>query len=85
MADNVQAEENQPKKKVSHVSLIKLLMVEELRRLGEKWDLFLLTTKIPRDPKGDSPLPTGKVTSHYVEAEIGRVEEEGNTLEALSP
>jgi hypothetical protein len=31
MADNVRAETNQPKKKLSHVSLIKLLIVEELR------------------------------------------------------
>jgi hypothetical protein len=31
MADNVRDEANQPKKKLSHVSLIKLLIVEELR------------------------------------------------------
>jgi hypothetical protein len=31
MADNAQAETDQPKRKISHVSLIKLLMVEELR------------------------------------------------------
>jgi hypothetical protein len=31
MADNARAEANQPKKKLSHVSLIKLLVVEELR------------------------------------------------------
>jgi hypothetical protein len=79
MADSIRAEANQPKKKLSHVSLIKLLIVEELRRLGKNWDSFLLTISIPRDPKGDSPLPTGKVTSHHAE------EEEGKTLEALSP
>jgi hypothetical protein len=60
MADNVRAETNQPKKKLSHVSLIKLLIVEELRRLGNNWDLFLLTADIPRDPRGDSPLPAEK-------------------------
>jgi hypothetical protein len=79
MEDNVRAKENQPKKKLSYLSLIKLLIVEKLRRLGKTWDSFLLLADIPRDPKGDSPLPTGKVTSHHVEAE------EGKTLEALSP
>jgi hypothetical protein len=72
MADIVRAEANQPKKKLSHVSLIKLLIVEELRRLGKNWDSFLLTDGIPRDPKGDSPLPVGKVTSHHVERKKGR-------------
>jgi hypothetical protein len=57
-------EANQSKKKLSHISLIKLLIVEELRRLGEKWDSFMLTFNIPRDPKGDSFSPMGKVTSH---------------------
>jgi hypothetical protein len=31
MAENIWVEANQPKKKLSHVSLIKLLIVEELR------------------------------------------------------
>jgi hypothetical protein len=53
--------------------------------LGESWDLFLLAAKIPRDPKGDAPLPTGKETSHSTKAEIGRVAEKGKTLESLSP
>jgi hypothetical protein len=57
MADNVRAETNQPKKKLSHVSLIKLLIVEELRQLRNNWDSFLLTAGIPRDPRGDSHLP----------------------------
>jgi hypothetical protein len=85
MVDNIQAEANQTKKKLSHISLIKLLIVEVLRQLGENWDSFILTVNIPRDPKGDSPLPAGKVTYHHVKEEIGRVVEEGNTLEALSP
>jgi hypothetical protein len=45
----------------------------------------MLTTDIPRDPKGYSFSPARKVTSHYVEAEIGRDVEEGKTLEAPSP
>jgi hypothetical protein len=53
--------------------------------LGNNWDSFLLTVGIPKDPKGDFPLPTERVTSHRAEAEAGRVAEEGKTLEALSP
>jgi hypothetical protein len=79
MADSVRAKENPPKKKLSHVSLIKLLIVEELRRLGKNWDSFLLTIGIPKDPKGDSPLSAGKVTSHCVAVE------EGKTSKVLSP
>jgi hypothetical protein len=56
MADDFRADTNQPKKKPYHVSLIKLLIVKELRRLGNNWDSFLLSVDIPRDPKGDSPL-----------------------------
>jgi hypothetical protein len=85
MADNVQAEANQPKKNLSHISLIKLLIVEQLRKLGKSWNLFLLATDIPRDPKGDSSLPMGKETSHSAEAEIGRAAEKEKTLEASSP
>jgi hypothetical protein len=65
MADNARAEADQPKRKISHVSLIKLLVVEELRRLGNNWDSFLLTAGIPKDPKGDFPLPVERVTSHH--------------------
>jgi hypothetical protein len=72
MADNARAEADQPKRKISHVSLIKLLMVEELRRLGNNWDSFLLAAGIPKDPKGDFPLPAERVTSHHAEAEAGR-------------
>jgi hypothetical protein len=53
MVDNVQAEADQLKKNLSHISLIKLLIVEELRQLGKDWDSFLFSTDIPRDPKGD--------------------------------
>jgi hypothetical protein len=53
--------------------------------LGNNWDSFLLTAGIPKDPKGDFPLPVERVTSHRAEAETGRVAEEGKTLEALSP
>jgi hypothetical protein len=85
MAYNVQDEANQLEKKLSHISLIKLLIVEQLRHLGKSWDSFLLAADIPKDPKGDPPLPMGKETSHSVEVEIGRDAEKGKTLEALPP
>jgi hypothetical protein len=85
MADNVQAEANHLKKNLSHISLIKLLIVEQLRKLGKSWDFFLLAVDIPRDPKGDSSLPMGKETSYRAEAEIGRAIEKEKTLEAFSP
>jgi hypothetical protein len=47
MVDNAQDEENQSKKKLSHVSLIKLMVVEELRQLGRNWDSFFLIAGIP--------------------------------------
>jgi hypothetical protein len=85
MADDTRAEADQPKRKISHVSLIKLLMFEELRRLGNNWYSFLLAVGIPKDPKGDLHLPMERITSHHMEVEAGRVAEEGRTLEALSP
>jgi hypothetical protein len=85
MADNDRAEANQSKMKLSHVSLIKLLVVEELRWLGRNWDSFLLVAGIPKDRKGDFPPPTERVTSHCMKAGVGNVAQEGRTLEALSP
>jgi hypothetical protein len=85
MADNVQAEANQPKKNLSHISLIKLLIVEELRRLGKYWDLFMFSVDIPRDPKGDPPLPTGEAASRSAEAKIEGVAGKEKTVEASSP
>jgi hypothetical protein len=70
MENSVQAKADQPKKNLSHISLIKLLIVEELGRLGKGWDSFILSTDIPRDPKGDPPLPTREETSHSVKAGI---------------
>jgi hypothetical protein len=45
----------------------------------------MIIVNIPRDPRGDSPLPVEKVTSHHAEVEIGRTAEEINSLEALYP
>jgi hypothetical protein len=85
VVDSVRDDTNQTKKKPYHVLLIKLLIVEELRRLGNHWDLFLLIVGIPRDPKEDYPLLAEKVTSHRAKAEIGRTAKEGKTLAATSP
>jgi hypothetical protein len=40
------------------------LVVEELRGLDKDWDSFLISTDIPKDPKGDFPLPTEETTFH---------------------
>jgi hypothetical protein len=64
MADNVQAEADQPGKNLSHLSLIKLLVVEELRWLNKDWDSFMISADIPRDPKGDIPLSARETTFH---------------------
>jgi hypothetical protein len=85
MGHNNQDETNQPNRKISHVSLIKLLLVEELRRLENNCYSFLPAEGIPNDPKGYFPLPTKRVTSHRAEAEEERFAKEGRTLEALSP
>jgi hypothetical protein len=85
MADNDQAEVDKSKRKLSHVSLIKLLVVEELRWLGSNWDSFFLTVGIPGDPKGYFPLHTERVISQRTEAGLGEDAQEGKTLESLSP
>jgi hypothetical protein len=85
MAGSVQAEANQLKKNLSHISLIKLLIVEELRRLSKDWDSFLLSADIPRDPKGDPPLSMGDTTSHNAVEGIEGATGKGNTIEGSSP
>jgi hypothetical protein len=64
MADNVQAKADQPGNNLSHLSLIKLLVVEELRHLNKDWDSFMISADIPRDPKGDIPLSARETTFH---------------------
>jgi hypothetical protein len=84
MADNVQAEADQPKKNLFHISLIKLLVVEELRRLGKDWDSFLISVDIPRDPKGDFPLPTGETTFRSAGARMEEAAGKGKIIEDSS-
>jgi hypothetical protein len=45
-----------------------MLVFEELRCLKKYWDSFLISANIPRDPKGNIPLPVEKKKLHSVEA-----------------
>jgi hypothetical protein len=85
MVDSVRVEANQPKKNLSHISLIKLLIVKELGRLGKTWDSFMISADIPKEPKGYPPLPMREATSHSVEAGIERDAKKGKTMEVSSP
>jgi hypothetical protein len=85
MAYIVQAEANQPKKKLSYTSIIKLLIVEKLRGLGKDCDSFLFSTDIPRDLKGDPPLPMGEAASRSAEEGIDGAARKGKIVEILSP
>ena len=68
MVDNVQAKADQMGNNVSHFSLIKLLVVEELRHLNKDWDSFMISANIPRDLKGDIPLFARETTLYSVGA-----------------
>jgi hypothetical protein len=85
MANNVQAEANQSKKNLSHIPLIKLLIVEKLKRMGREWNSFILLADIPRDPKGDPPLPMRDTTSCRMEVGIEGAVRKGKTMEGSSP
>jgi hypothetical protein len=63
MADTVQARDDQPKSSLFHFSLVKLLVVEEIRKLNRDCDSFLTSTNISLDPKGDTPFSVEKSTS----------------------
>jgi hypothetical protein len=84
MADNVQAEANQPKKNLFHMSFINLLVVEELRWLDKDWDSFLISTDIPRDPKGDFPLYARKTTLHRAGERMKEAMGKGKEIEESS-
>jgi hypothetical protein len=63
MADMVQARVDQLKSSLFHFSLVKLLVVEELKKSNRDWDSFLTSTNISLDPKGDTPSSAEKVAS----------------------
>jgi hypothetical protein len=86
MANNVRAKVDQSGNNLFHFSLIKMLVVEELRHLNKDCDSFLISANIPREPKGDIPLSTEKSTLHSAEARKEDVTEKrkGKELEDLS-
>jgi hypothetical protein len=63
MTDMVQARADQLKSSLFHFSLVKLLVVEELKKSNRDWDSFLTSTNISLDPKGDTPSSAEKVAS----------------------
>jgi hypothetical protein len=63
MSDIVHARANKLKTSLFHFSLVKLLVLEELKKLNRDWDYFLYSTRIPLDPKGDTPSFAEKVDS----------------------
>jgi hypothetical protein len=92
MSDRVQAKDDQVKTSLFHFSLVKLLVLEELKKLNKDWDSFLASTRIYLDPKGDTPLSDEK-TSPLVPEESKRREkrsaeqdsEKGKEVEGASP
>jgi anion-transporting ArsA/GET3 family ATPase len=68
MADSVQAKVDQLGKNLFHFSLIKMLVVEELRHLNKDWDYFLISANIPKDSKGDISLSAKERTLESSEA-----------------
>jgi hypothetical protein len=85
MADRVQARVDQLKSSLFHFSLVKLLVVEELRKLNRDWDSFLTSTNISLDPKGDTPLSAEKSTSNSSGVKGGGVAERGKGKEIENP
>ena len=63
MSDKVHARDDQLKTNLFHLHLVKLLVVEELKKLNRDWDSFLASTNIHLDPKGDTPSSVEKVAS----------------------
>jgi hypothetical protein len=47
-----------------HFSLVKLLVVEDLRNLNRDWESFLTSTNIFLYPKGDIPLSIERLASN---------------------
>jgi hypothetical protein len=73
MEDNVQAKADQRGNNLFHFSLIRMLVVEELRNLNKDWNYFLISANISRDPKGDITLFAEKSTLHSSEVRRGDV------------
>jgi hypothetical protein len=68
-----------------HFLLVKLLVVEELRKINKEWDSFLNSTNISLDPKGDTPFSAEKSTSNSSWVKEGGVAERGKGKEIENP
>jgi hypothetical protein len=84
MEENVQVEADQPRKNLFHLSLIRLLVVEELRWLEKYWDSFIISFDIPKEPKGDFPLFTGETTFHSAGTRMEEAMGKGKAIEESS-
>jgi hypothetical protein len=86
MVNNIQTKADQTRNNLFHFSLIKMLVVEELRHSNKDWDSFLISANIPRDPKGDIPISAEKSTIYSAEARNEDVTEKrkGKELEDSS-
>jgi hypothetical protein len=85
MADKVQARVDQLNSILFHFSLVKLLVVEELRKINRDWNSFLTSTNIPLDPKDDTPLSVERLSSNNLGVKGGSTAEKGKEIEGLSP
>jgi hypothetical protein len=74
MADMVQSRADKLKSSLFHFSLVKLLVVEEIKKSNIDSDYFLTSTNISPDCKGDTPSCTKKVASR-----ISSEKEQGST------
>jgi hypothetical protein len=62
ISDRVQAKANQVKTSLFHFSLVKLLVLEEHKKLNKDWDYFVASTRIDLYPKGDTPISYEKTS-----------------------
>jgi hypothetical protein len=67
--------DDQLKSRMFQFYLVKMLVVEEIRKLNKYWDSFLHSTNISLDSKGDTPLSTEKSTSNSSRVKGGGVVE----------
>jgi len=89
MIDIVKARDDQLKTSLFHFSLLKLLVVEEIKKLNRDWDSFLTLENIPLYPKGYTPSSAEKVASKYSRGKekgsVGQGIEKGKEIEDSSP
>jgi hypothetical protein len=87
--DKVQASVDQLKSSLFHFSLVKFLVVEELKKSRREEDSFLASTNIPLEPKGDTPSYVDRMVSKDSSGkEKGFVEQgrgKGKEIEHSSP